>query len=167
MTACPCGSGLAASQCCTPIIQGERSAATAASLMRARYSAYVQHNIEFIMASTHPDGRSDSDEAAMRAWAEQADWQGLELVRTEAGQEDDNKGVVEFIARFNMGGVAQHHHEVSDFVRQDGQWYFRDGRTLHSGPSEKPKPVVNEAKLGRNDPCLCGSGKKYKKCCGA
>lgn len=28
------------------------------------------------------------------------------------------------------------------------------------------KPVVKEAKIGRNDPCPCGSGKKYKKCCG-
>jgi preprotein translocase subunit SecA len=32
----------------------------------------------------------------------------------------------------------------------------------------KPKgtPIVNEPKIGRNDPCPCGSGKKYKKCCG-
>ena len=29
------------------------------------------------------------------------------------------------------------------------------------------KPVVKEEKTGRNDPCPCGSGKKYKKCCGA
>ena len=32
----------------------------------------------------------------------------------------------------------------------------------------KKKPVRNAAKkVGRNDPCPCGSGKKYKKCCGA
>lgn len=29
------------------------------------------------------------------------------------------------------------------------------------------KTVVKEDKVGRNDPCICGSGKKYKKCCGA
>ncbi|KOA19031.1 hypothetical protein CLHOM_25260 [Clostridium homopropionicum DSM 5847] len=29
------------------------------------------------------------------------------------------------------------------------------------------KTVVKEDKIGRNDPCICGSGKKYKKCCGA
>jgi len=29
-----------------------------------------------------------------------------------------------------------------------------------------PKPFVREPKVGRNDPCPCGSGKKYKKCCG-
>jgi preprotein translocase subunit SecA len=38
------------------------------------------------------------------------------------------------------------------------------------GEMKKPinKPIVNKgAKVGRNDPCPCGSGKKYKKCCGA
>jgi preprotein translocase subunit SecA len=35
--------------------------------------------------------------------------------------------------------------------------------------NEPPKqaPIVKTAKVGRNDPCPCGSGKKYKKCCGA
>lgn len=32
--------------------------------------------------------------------------------------------------------------------------------------SEEKRPVVNGKKVGRNDPCPCGSGKKYKKCCG-
>lgn len=33
---------------------------------------------------------------------------------------------------------------------------------------EPPQPYVRpEPKIGRNDPCPCGSGKKYKKCCGA
>ena len=31
---------------------------------------------------------------------------------------------------------------------------------------EKPKPARTETKVGRNDPCPCGSGKKHKKCCG-
>ena len=32
--------------------------------------------------------------------------------------------------------------------------------------SEKKRPVKKEKKIGRNDPCPCGSGKKYKHCCG-
>lgn len=28
-------------------------------------------------------------------------------------------------------------------------------------------PAIKQEKVGRNDPCSCGSGKKYKKCCGA
>lgn len=34
-------------------------------------------------------------------------------------------------------------------------------------PREKQTPIVNEVKIGRNDPCPCGSGKKYKSCHGA
>ena len=39
-----------------------------------------------------------------------------------------------------------------------------------SGASDgtvQKKPVVKGEKVGRNDPCPCGSGKKYKKCCGS
>ena len=32
--------------------------------------------------------------------------------------------------------------------------------------SEKKRPVKADKKIGPNDPCPCGSGKKYKKCCG-
>ncbi|MEM8962573.1 MAG: preprotein translocase subunit SecA, partial [Acidobacteriota bacterium] len=39
-------------------------------------------------------------------------------------------------------------------------------RAAGSGNNAKPKPVRVAAKVGRNDPCPCGSGKKYKKCCG-
>ncbi len=39
--------------------------------------------------------------------------------------------------------------------------------TANSKESKQRKPVVSDQKVGRNDPCPCGSGKKYKKCCGA
>ena len=35
-----------------------------------------------------------------------------------------------------------------------------------SGGNLKQKPIVKGKKIGRNDPCPCGSGLKYKKCCG-
>ncbi|MGA6958033.1 MAG: SEC-C metal-binding domain-containing protein, partial [Candidatus Acidiferrales bacterium] len=46
--------------------------------------------------------------------------------------------------------------------RQQQQLQFQAG----SAPVEAPKPVRSGAKVGRNDPCPCGSGKKYKKCHG-
>ena len=164
---CPCGSQREFASCCGPIISGAQPAATAEALMRARYTAYTLHDVDFIMRSTHPDERDDSDIEAMRTWSEQAEWQGLEVLQVEAGAETDKKGLVEFIAHFTLGGVKQHHHEVSGFLRTEDGWQFRDGKVLHSGPSEKPRPVVNELKIGRNDPCHCGSGKKFKKCHGA
>lgn len=135
--------------------------------MRARYCAYVAGNVDFVMDTTLPDSRADSDVKAMKAWAEQSEWEGLEIITSRQGTASDQQGEVEFIARYKLQGVAQQHHEVSLFVKEDGAWYFKDGRVLASGPTEKPTPVVNTNKTGRNDPCPCGSGKKFKKCCGA
>jgi len=39
-----------------------------------------------------------------------------------------------------------------------------NGITIHNREN-KSKPIISEKKIGRNDPCPCGSGKKYKKCC--
>jgi SEC-C motif-containing protein len=135
--------------------------------MRARYSAYVAGNIDFVMNSTLPTSRSDSDLGAMRAWAEQAEWQSLEIISTHQGLADDVQGEVEFIAHYRLQNTAHKHHEKSLFVKDNGEWFFKDGEVLHSGLTEKPMPIVNANKTGRNDPCSCGSGKKFKKCCGA
>ena len=40
-----------------------------------------------------------------------------------------------------------------------------DGEVLHA--AREGSFIREEPKVGRNDPCPCGSGKKYKKCCGA
>ncbi|MBR6014599.1 MAG: SEC-C domain-containing protein, partial [Firmicutes bacterium] len=42
------------------------------------------------------------------------------------------------------------------------EWRFIDGKMDTGEPYRREEP-----KIGRNDPCPCGSGKKYKKCCGA
>lgn len=167
MTLCYCGSGSDFASCCAPLLEGSRPATTAEQLMRARYSAYATRQIDFIMGSTLPASRADSDMEAMRAWAEQAEWESLEVVSTDKGQAGDAQGEVEFIARYRMNAIPQQHHERSLFVKQDGAWFFKDGKVLASGPSEKTAPVVNPNKTGRNDPCPCGAGKKFKKCCGA
>ena len=135
--------------------------------MRARYSAYVTHNIDFLLSSTLPAGRHDSNPEAMQAWAEQSEWEGLEIVSTSKGGSSDNQGEVEFIACYKLQGTSHLHHEKSQFQKKDGRWYFKDGKVVYSGLAEKPAPVVNTVKISRNDPCHCGSGKKLKKCCGA
>ena len=83
---------------------------------------------------------------------------GLEIVAAKGGP-DDSEGQVEFIARFREKGVKKAHHELAEFKKEAGRWYFTDGK------SAPQRPLVS-AKVGRNDPCSCGSGKKYKKCCG-
>jgi SEC-C motif domain protein len=159
MTTCPCGSGNTYSDCCEPIITGNLHALTAEQLMRARYSAYVFAKMDFIFDSTHSDHRQGYDHAGTKEWAESAEWQRLDIISTDRGGADDSIGEVEFIARFSEKGENREHHEAGQFKRKEGHWYFTEGKMV------RQKPLV-VAKTGRNDPCTCGSGLKYKKCCG-
>ena len=128
--------------------------------MRSRYTAYTMEEVDYIVSSHHESSRDDVDRDAALKWAEQAEWSGLEIVETEKGQEGDDEGVVEFVAKFSLQGAEQRHHERSRFKKVDGKWFYVDGDMV------KPKPVTRGAKVGRNEPCPCGSGKKYKRCCG-
>lgn len=160
MTTCPCGSGAEYSACCEPVITGVKPAETAEQLMRARYSAYVGAHMDFIFESTHPEHRQGYDHDGTRQWAEESEWLGLEIVGGHKGGAEDSVGEVEFIAHFKeKGGDARDHHENGQFKRKSGNWYFTEGSEV------KPRPIISN-KIGRNDPCTCGSGNKYKKCCG-
>lgn len=157
---CPCGLGESLETCCLPIIKGETKAKTAALLMRARYSSYTTGDIDFIVDSTHPDHREDMDVNEIKAWSSKSEWKGLEIVDTAEGTERDDWGMVEFKAHFALGGQDHVHYERSEFVKIDGDWYFVDGEPIVAQVQR------NGAKVGRNEPCPCGSGKKFKKCCG-
>lgn len=159
MSKCPCGSGAAYSDCCEPVINGTQPAETAEQLMRARYSAYAGVQMDFIFESTHPDHRKGYDHKGTMEWAESSEWQGLEIIETRKGGREDSEGQVEFIARFLEKGIQREHQECAQFKRENGSWYFTDGSMV------KPKPIIAN-KIGRNEPCSCGSGLKYKKCCG-
>jgi SEC-C motif-containing protein len=156
---CPCGSGQTFLRCCGPYIAGDTSAPTAEALMRSRYSAYVTGDIDYIAKTHDPASIHEFDREAARNWAINTEWKGLEIVRTEDGSASDDTGTVEFIARFRTNDQEQTHHELSVFRREDKQWYYVDGKTVRS-PIKRNSP-----KVGRNDPCPCGSGNKFKKCC--
>ncbi len=161
MDRCPCGSNLAYDECCLPLIKGERPAANAEQVMRARYSAYVKKEIGYLFSSLHPEYRSDFDEKSTRKWAEGSEWHSLEILKTIGGGTEDSDGKVEFVASYTEKGIRKNHHELASFKKEDGSWYFVNGEVV------PPKPVVRDApKTGRNEPCPCGSGKKFKKCCG-
>ncbi|MDX8336470.1 MULTISPECIES: YchJ family protein [Cetobacterium] len=132
---------------------------TAEELMRARYNAFENGNIEFIVETHHPETKEDMDVEETRKWALNSEWLGLEIVSTEAGQEEDSEGIVEFKASYKENGELVVHHEKSKFVKKDGQWFYHGWLPLQG-------TIVKDEKIGRNDPCTCGSGKKYKKCCG-
>lgn len=161
MDLCPCGSGNNYADCCEPYIRGTQSAPTAEALMRSRYAAYVKTEIDYIYETTHERQRDKFNRKESEAWSRKTDWYSLEIRNTEAGGADDQTGEVEFIARYRNKGKMAQHHEVAEFKKEGDQWFFYDG---HAPKYEQVKR--NGTKIGRNDPCPCGSGKKYKKCCG-
>ncbi len=160
-TACPCGSGREFPACCEPVLSGRAKAPTAEALMRARYSAYATGRVDFIEKTHAPESRADFDRAASEKWARESSWKGLTIVAVKGGGEADAEGVVNFSARFSTGGKDYEHREIATFRREKGEWLFVDGK------SPKPETFVRaEPSVGRNDPCHCGSGKKFKKCHG-
>lgn len=161
MDICPCGSNTDYASCCGPLIQGKQPAGTAEQLMRSRYSAYVRKEIPYILTSLHPDHRSNFDEKSTREWAENAEWLGIRILKTTGGGADDSEGRVEFAVDYAEQGIRREHREVSRFGKKDGIWYFIEGKTLAARPVVRANP-----KTGRNDACPCGSGRKFKKCCG-
>lgn len=156
---CPCSSQNQFENCCQPILNGEL-AGSAEQLMRARFTAYSQVDMDFIEKTHDPKTKNKTNMAENKAWAEQTQWDRLEIVNTQEGGPDHTWGLVEFKAYFSRNNEEGVHHEVSEFNKKDGQWYFTKGKA-----PESFQVINTEPKVGRNEPCPCGSGKKYKKCC--
>ena len=153
-TRCPCGSKLPFEQCCGPLISGDKIAPTAESLMRSRYVAYVLKNKDYLLATWHSSTRPEDPDL----FNDNIVWKGLEILSTSGGQTQDDEGTVEFRAKCRVNDEAAGLDEASQFVREDGHWFYVDGSSI--------QPIRSKhAKIGRNAPCPCGSGKKYKNCC--
>lgn len=144
---CPCGSGQALAECCGRYHLGE-PAPTPEALMRSRFSAFALNLTDYLLASWHPDTRPRT-----LAPDERTRWVRLEIL--ESGEQGD-EGVVHFRATCREGRRWAVLEERSRFQREAGRWFYRDGQ-----------PTITRLKTGRNDPCPCGSGRKFKGCCGA
>lgn len=147
---CPCGSAVEYRRCCMPYLSDARPAPTPGRLMRSRYCAFVAHNSDYLRATWHPTCVYPSMVAELEESFARTRWLGLTIFE-EADGRDQNEGFVSFVARFEESGVPGAIIERSRFGRIDGRWYYIDGT----------RPT-----FGRNAPCPCGSGKKFKKCCG-
>ena len=171
---CPCGTDQTYENCCGPFLEGKKLPETAEKLMRSRYTAYTRADIEYIKMTMVPEARKTFDPVATKEWAIGSKWKGLKIVNTSKGGPSDTVGMIEFIATYEKNGKGIDHHEVSQFRKnKDGQWLFVDGEGHEHNEGEghhhhEPQVtyVREHSKVGRNDPCPCGSGKKYKNCHG-
>lgn len=159
MSRCPCGSGRTYHECCEPFITGKKTPATAEELLRSRYSAFAKAQISYIIETTHPRTRNMLNEEETRRWAVTSQWEKLEIL---SQKEVDGKVEIDFVATYTQKGNHNRHYETATFSKEKGRWYFEDGREAPQMPIRHDTPQP-----GRNDPCPCGSGKKFKKCHGA
>ena len=175
---CPCqinpsssaiSSSLPYQDCCQPYHDrlydpGHNKAETAERLMRTRYSAFVLVKPNYIVKTTLPAQQALLDINAIESWAKETDWAGLEIL-AHTPKLGKRHAQVEFKAYFNTKDNAvslaediQAHHELSAFVKvtdkvnNDVRWYFLD-------------PTVAMS-VSQKQPCICGSGEKFKRCCG-
>lgn len=150
-THCPCKSGKLYADCCAPILNNKCIAETAEQLMRSRYTAFTLADSTYLLKSwaseTKPSTLNVEDESVIQ-------WIGLDIEECTNGGLLDMDGSVTFTASFISSGQLCHLHEKSNFIKRDGHWYYLGGKTKSTAQ-----------KVGRNEKCPCGSGKKYKKCC--
>ena len=111
--------------------------------MRSRYSAFVLQKPDYLSATQ----RAPFDTVGATAFGESVKWLGLTVHRAAECE-------VEFTARYLSRDRLCTLHESSGFERVDGRWLYTSG-----------DPQRTEARVERNAPCPCGSGKKFKSCC--
>ena len=150
VSSCPCCSGLSYQQCCGRFHSGQETPDTAEQLMRSRYSAFSLGLIDYLLATIHADSRQNDDTQALQQTIDQTKWLGLKIIsQHELGA---NQVQVEFAAFYQDDNNIGQLHERSRFKYINQRWYYVDGEFL---------PPL---KLGRNEACFCGSGKKFKQC---
>lgn len=142
---CPCQmqqpSALSYAQCCERFHQGE-TPSTPAQLMRSRFSGFVLGLTDYIERTWHPSTCPKG-----LTLSPDDHWRKLEIVKAKGSQ-------VHFRAYFKDEDGFAVLEEISDFILDDERWLYVNGET-------ETRTVLP----GRNDMCLCGSGKKFKKCC--
>jgi SEC-C motif-containing protein len=121
MNTCFCCSQKSFESCCKPYLDGTQHAPTAEALMRSRYSAYVLHEVDYLMTTTHPSQlKFHSKEETLR-WSVSNQWLKLEIINATSH-------IVEFKAYF-IGTTLKNqiHHERSTFRFENNRWLYVDG----------------------------------------
>jgi SEC-C motif domain protein len=154
MTDCPCGSKISMTDCCGRYIANVCVASTAEALMRSRYTAYTLADADYLQRTSNV---GVFNAAAIRQWANQVNWLGLQVLNVSAGNPGDEVGEVTYIARYRENDQERVISEQAIFHKIKGEWRY-------VGSTSVPSSHILR-KVGRNAPCLCGSGKKSKKCC--
>lgn len=112
---------------------------TPEKLMRSRYDAFVKEDWKYIAETSLHQTLEELSSSTPVTWIK------LEVLKAY----DD---IVEFKAYYKVNEKIELLHERSNFVKINNEWKYKDGTLF-------PTEILS------NDPCPCGSGKKFKKCC--
>lgn len=121
--------------------------------MRSRYSAYALKKYQYVINTYSTVTGNDLTIEGLSSANETTQWLGLQVLNRSQGAEH---GKVEFKAYFSDQKIIYCIHEASRFVLEQGAWRYLDGNMLGKNGA---------IKVGRNNACICQSGKKYKHCC--
>lgn len=108
------------SACCGRFVFDGELPETAEQLMRSRYTAYVVREPDYLLRTWHASTRP-----AALTLEEDVRWLGLTIKRHVMHEPD--QALVEFVARYRVGGKGHRLHETSRFERVNGQWFYVDG----------------------------------------
>ena len=151
-TDCYCGGKKDYKNCCCPFLTGKAKPETPEQLMRSRYSAFCIKDIDYLISTHHRSMQTPDELDVLARTIYETQWLGLKVLGAVKVSQD--VGYVEFAAFYTTNATTGQLHEKSKFIHENDQWYYLDGLML------------DPLKFGRNDPCWCGSNKKYKKCHG-
>lgn len=121
---CPCGSQKPYEACCAPYLSGKEEAPTPEALMRSRYTAYTMGDLDYIERTMKEKALMRFNKTAAKTSLEGTTWLHLTVI---ASTEEGDRGTVQFMATFKHHGQDGVLHEVSQFKRIDGKWYYTDG----------------------------------------
>ena len=113
---------------------------TVKELMISRYEAFVKKDWQYLAQTSVSQTVDELQHTPALEWLK------LDVLHV-------TEDTVEFKAYYKENNACHVLHEKSFFIQDKGQWKYLDGKLYHS-------------KIERNENCPCGSGKKYKKCCG-
>ena len=159
---CPCHSGIALDHCCGLYLKEYKStnvgqikgAPSAEKLMRSRYTAYALQDYEYVVNTYTKAKAQHLSTDSIREDSQFTQWISLYIIRSTPSTLTSE---VEFIAFYKVKSEFYCLHENSQFVKEDGLWKYSTGDILAKTGKIKPH---------RNNKCICGSGKKFKRCCG-
>ncbi len=151
---CPCGSQLEYKNCCERYHNQSEAPPSPEKLMASRYCAYALKRYDYILATYGQQQIRELSVPDLKESDNGVEWCSLDIRHHEESLES---GVVEFVATYKLNKQFYMLHETSRFQKEQQRWVYTDG-DLHED--------CGIMTVGRNDLCLCGSNKKFKKCCG-